>query len=217
MELTPKERIIHRLKGVPTDKIPISISFSIYGKKRETQMHRIIETKRLILKTLDKKDAPLVLDYLSRNREFLQKWEPGRSEGFYTEEFQGKELSREQSEMEAGQMLKLWIFRKGEDRIIGSLTFGSIVRGAFLSCFLGYRLDKDELNCGYITEALRTGIDLMFGEYGLHRIEANIMPRNKRSLRVVQKLGFHDEGCAKKYLSINGVWEDHIHMVLLNE
>jgi [ribosomal protein S5]-alanine N-acetyltransferase len=57
----------------------------------------------------------------------------------------------------------------------------------------------------------------MFQELGLHRIEANIMPKNKRSLRVVEKLGFYNEGLAYKYLKINGKWEDHIHMVLLND
>lgn len=36
------------------------------------------------------------------------------------------------------------------------------------------------------------------------------------SLRVVEKLGFYNEGLAYKYLKINGKWEDHIHMVLLN-
>ncbi|MBW5446222.1 ribosomal-protein-S5-alanine acetyltransferase [Cohnella sp. CFH 77786] len=48
-------------------------------------------------------------------------------------------------------------------------------------------------------------------------IEANIMPRYRASLRVVEKLGFQNEGLAKKYLKINGIWEDHIHMVLINE
>ena len=43
------------------------------------------------------------------------------------------------------------------------------------------------------------------------------MPRNVRSMRIVKKLGFYDEGLANKYLRINGKWEDHIHMVLLNE
>ena len=43
------------------------------------------------------------------------------------------------------------------------------------------------------------------------------MPRNKASLRVVDKLGFYNEGMAYKYLKINDKWEDHIHMVLLNE
>jgi ribosomal-protein-alanine N-acetyltransferase len=180
-------------------------------------MYRIIETERLLLKTLGGQDAPLVLEYFLGNRDFLEEWEPKRGEDFYTEARLRKELEYEQAEMEAGRMMKFWIFKKGEERIIGSVNFGSIVRGAFLSCFLGYRLDKDEKDNGFMTEAIRAGIGLMFGEYGLHRIEANIMPRNKRSLRVVEKLGFYNEGYAKKYLNINGVWEDHIHMVLINE
>ncbi|WP_309122996.1 hypothetical protein [Paenibacillus sp.] len=43
------------------------------------------------------------------------------------------------------------------------------------------------------------------------------MPRNAASLREVERLGLYREGMAKKYLKINGVWEDHIHMVLRNE
>ncbi len=70
---------------------------------------------------------------------------------------------------------------------------------------------------GYITEAIKEGIKIIFDEYGLHRIEANIMPRNLASLRVTEKLGFLNEGISKKYIKINGKWEDHIHMVLLND
>jgi ribosomal-protein-alanine N-acetyltransferase len=92
-----------------------------------------------------------------------------------------------------------------------------MVWGVFLSCYLGYKLDKDEINQGYMTEAIKKGIDIVFSEYGLHRIEANIIPRNKRSLKVTEKLGFYNEGTAYKYLKINGIWEDHIHMVLLND
>ncbi len=36
-------------------------------------------------------------------------------------------------------------------------------------------------------------------------------------MRLVQKLGFQQEGLARKYLKINGKWQDHIHMALLNE
>jgi len=119
--------------------------------------------------------------------------------------------------MELGRCVKLWIFKRQDSRVIGSVGFNNIVRGSFLSCFLGYRLDQDELNLGYVTEAIQKGINIVFDEYGLHRIEANIMPKNKRSLRVVEKLGFQHEGLARQYLKINGVWEDHIHMVLLND
>ena len=55
-----------------------------------------------------------------------------------------------------------------------------------------------------------------FAEAGLHRVEANVMPRNKPSLRVLEKNGFVNEGLSKYYLNINGVWEDHVHMVRIN-
>ena len=39
---------------------------------------------------------------------------------------------------------------------------------------------------------------------------------NGASLAVAKKLGFQNEGISRSYLRINGIWEDHIHMVLLN-
>ena len=59
-------------------------------------------------------------------------------------------------------------------------------------------------------------MDYAFGPLALHRVEANIMPRNQASLRVAEKCGFQPEGLARRYLCINGVWEDHLHMVRLN-
>ena len=128
--------------------------------------------------------------------------------------FNEKDLSAKKKAEKQGT----WIFKKNdENRIIGSIGFSNMVWGVFLSCYLGYKLDKDEINQGYMTEAIKKGIDIVFSEYGLHRIEANIIPRNKRSLKVTEKLGFYNEGTAYKYLKINGIWEDHIHMVLLND
>ncbi len=179
---------------------------------------RAFETGRLILRSLRPVDAGLVLDYYLRNSAFLEEWEPVRSADFYTPAYHAAQLAADCGQMLEGHMLRLWIFKKGDgERTIGTICFSNIVRGAFLSCFLGYKLDGGEINRGYMTEALEKGIEIMFGEYGLHRIEANILPRNARSLRVVEKLGFRDEGVGRKYLRINGAWEDHIHMVLLNE
>ncbi len=181
-------------------------------------MEKIYETDRLVLKTLDGTSAKLVLDYYIRNQEFLDEWEAAKEDSFYTEEYIAAMLDLDVINTEMGSSLRFWIFKKGnEDRVIGSVAFNNIVLGAFWSCFLGYKLDRDEINQGYITEAIQKGIEIMFGEYNLHRIEANIMPKNARSLRVVQKLGFYNEGLAYKYLKIDGKWEDHIHMVLLND
>lgn len=181
-------------------------------------MQKIYETEKLFLKILDKSYAELVVDYYLRNKSFLEEWEPVRSEDFYTKQYHEEQLDKELTNIKNNNSFRLWIFKKQDDcRIIGSVAFNNIVRGAFLSSYLGCKLDKDELNKGYITEAIQKGIEIMFNEYGLHRIEANIMPKNKRSLRVVEKLGFYNEGIAYKYLKINGKWEDHIHMVLLKD
>lgn len=181
-------------------------------------MQKVYETERLILKISDNSYAELVIDYYLRNKSFLEEWEAVKREEFYTNKYQEEQLGEELSNIENKRSFRLWVFKKDDDnRIIGSVGFNNIVRGAFLSCHLGYKLDKEEVNKGYITEAIQKGIEIMFNEFGLHRIEANIMPKNKRSLRVVEKLGFYNEGLAYKYLKINGKWEDHIHMVLLND
>ncbi|WP_261852204.1 GNAT family N-acetyltransferase [Clostridium folliculivorans] len=181
-------------------------------------MQKFYETKRLILKVLDEANAGQVLDYYMRNRDFLEEWEATKDEEFYTKETHEIQLNNDLENMLKENMLRLWIFKKDDEgTAIGTLSFTNIVRGAFWSCFLGYKLDGAEINKGYMTEALKKGIEIMFNEFKLHRIEANIMPKNKRSLRVVDKLGFYNEGIAYKYLKINGRWEDHIHMVLLND
>lgn len=181
-------------------------------------MAAVYETQRLVLRVLDSSHAEMAADYLTRNRAFMEEWESTKADSYYTKEYQETSLEKEAAEADAGRSFRLWIFKKGEeDRIIGTVGFSNIIKGAFWSCHLGYKLDKDEINNGYITEAIQKGIEIVFGEFGLHRIEANIMPRNKPFLRVAEKLGFYNEGLAKKYLKINGVWEDHIHMVLLNE
>lgn len=173
------------------------------------------ETERLILRTSDISLTDMVLDYYVRNQEFLKEWEPIRSGGFYSKVYQENELMADSCNKNA---LRLWISKKeNPEKIIGCIGFTGIIKGAFQSCYLGYKLDEKEINKGYMTEALQQGIQIIWKDFGLHRIEANIMPRNKRSIKVTEKLGFSNEGLSPRYLNINGVWEDHIHMVLLND
>lgn len=55
-----------------------------------------------------------------------------------------------------------------------------------------------------------------FDHLQLHRIEAGVMPHNKASIRVLEKAGFHKEGVAKKNVKINGKWEDHQVLAIIN-
>lgn len=181
-------------------------------------MMDIYETKRLVLKRLDETYAEQVLSYYEKNREFLRIWEEYRPDEFFTLDYQKKRLQRDEKDFAAGTKIRLWIFKKGDEQnIIGCMSFSLIVRGIYQSCTLRYKLDKNELNKGYTTEALQKAIHIAFHEFGLHRIEAPIMPRNEASIQVVTKLGFQYEGVSRKMLMINGVWEDHMRWVLLND
>jgi ribosomal-protein-alanine N-acetyltransferase len=182
--------------------------------------HLELPTARLILKVVGHEFARQSLDYYARNRAFLADWNPLPAPDFYTLPYHRERLRAELDLIVEGRMVRFWLFKREDvafDTAIGNIAFDNIVRGAFQSCHLGYQIDQRQVNQGFITEALRRAIDYAFDDMKLHRIEANIMPRNLRSRRVVEKLGFVEEGVAKQYLKINGVWEDHIHCVLLND
>ena len=177
-----------------------------------------LTTEDLILKPADLRFAPALLAYYQRNRAFLQPFEPKRDAAFYTLERQEALLKKNIVEAMRKTGFRLYIFPKSDPQaIIGSIGLSHIVWGSFLSCFLGYRLDEQLQGKGYMTQAVKAVVDYAFQTMRLHRIEANVMPRNIASRRVLEKCGFREEGLAKKYLKIGGVWEDHIHMVLLND
>lgn len=181
-------------------------------------MKRQLETARLLLCSADRTDAPAVLDFVKRNAVYLEQWEIKRTPFYYTEEMQAQLLERDEKEFAEGRLFRVWLVPKSDkERIIGSVALSNIVRGAFQSCHLGYKMDAGQRNKGFMTEAIRAVVRHAFADMRLHRIEANIMPRNEASLHVVRKLGFQEEGLARRYLNINGKWEDHLHMVLLNE
>lgn len=175
-------------------------------------------TERLLVKELKSDDAEMFCDFLIRNKEFFRASGPIYDSNYENIEYYRKMLERSAIESMDGRHYKFGVFKK-EDRskVIGSIALSNIAMGNFRSCFLGYRLDEKENSKGYATEAIKSVIHFAFNELKLHRIEANIMPDNSASIRVVQKLGFTYEGDSKKYLQINGIWEDHSHYVLLNE
>ncbi|TWH75775.1 ribosomal-protein-alanine N-acetyltransferase [Modestobacter roseus] len=59
--------------------------------------------------------------------------------------------------------------------------------------------------------------DHAFGPVGLHRLQADIRPENRPSRRLVERLGFRQEGLLRGYLDIDGAWRDHLAYALLAE
>jgi len=190
-----------------------------FRKIKENEMFKQTryDSERLYLRILKPRQGQEVLEYYKRNQSFLAEWEPGQPRDFYTLSYHKRKLNNEYNMFKDNSLVRFWIFRKEDNKLIGNLCYSNIVMGNFKSCFLGYKLDKDEINKGYMTEAIKRTVEIMFEDFGLHRIEANVIPRNARSLKVMEKLKFEQEGFSKRYLEINGRWEDHIHFAVYND
>ncbi|MBB3259756.1 ribosomal-protein-alanine N-acetyltransferase [Paraburkholderia bannensis] len=121
-----------------------------------------------------------------------------------------------EKQIAAGLAIHLLFFDKEEGQLIGDCNFTNIVRGPFQACHLGFSIAHDHEGRGLMRECLATAIQYMFAELGLHRVMANYRPENKRSAQLLNKLGFEQEGIARAYLKINGVWADHVLTSLIN-
>jgi [ribosomal protein S5]-alanine N-acetyltransferase len=104
-----------------------------------------------------------------------------------------------------------------EGRLAGQVTLDNIVRGALRSGYLGYWIDRSVAGRGMASLAVALVCDHAFGAVGLHRVEADIRPENLPSRRLVERLGFRQEGLLRRYLDIDGDWRDHISYALLAE
>ena len=62
---------------------------------------------------------------------------------------------------------------------------------------------------GVATAAVGQALQIAFGELGLHRVQAEILPHNHASRRVLEHHGFQRYGLAPQYLRIAGRWQDH--------
>lgn len=158
------------------------------------------------MRRLEVADAKALLDVQLRDRKFLDPWEPIRPDSFFTLEYQDHRLAKQR---EARDAVDLGIFLAPDDELVGRVQLSGISAAPFLNAQLGYFVAERYNGRGYGTEAVRQAVAAAFGELGLHRVQAAVMPRNVASIRVLEKAAFREEGFALRYLQIAGIWEDH--------
>lgn len=108
----------------------------------------------------------------------------------------------------SGESMPFIICYRGQ--LVGHIGLGNIVRRAFSSAYCGYWIDSRVAGRGIMPTALALLTDHALHAGRLHRIEVNIRPENKASRRVVEKLGFREEGYHPHYMYIDGAWRDHV-------
>ncbi|MEJ8548521.1 GNAT family N-acetyltransferase [Brevibacillus borstelensis] len=162
-------------------------------------------------------DAEALLDLELRNQDFFQAYTALRDPDFYTLAGQLDRIVNNNERMALDQYYSFGIFLLETGELIGTVFLSEVVRGPLQSCWIGYYLDQGHNGKGYTTEAVRLAVSYAFDELKLHRIEAGVMPHNLRSMRVLEKAGFHKEGIAKENVKINGKWEDHQILAIVNK
>ncbi|MBO1267267.1 GNAT family N-acetyltransferase [Arthrobacter cavernae] len=180
-----------------------------------------LEHGDLALRPIRYRDRREWTEVRSRNSEWLAPWEasnpaPGGHLPNYRQMVASlNEQARHASALPFVITERTPGFRK--PKIVGQLTVSSIVWGSAMMATLGYWVDKERAGRGIAPTAVALATDHCFRTLGLHRMEINIRPENAPSLRVVEKLGFRDEGYRERFLHINGEWADHRTFALTSE
>ncbi|MDP9421066.1 MAG: GNAT family N-acetyltransferase [Actinomycetota bacterium] len=154
-----------------------------------------------------------------RSHAWLTPWEPRRPPGSpdvirSRSAFAARCKARDR-ERQLGAGYGFGIFVGG--RLCGEINLNGIQRGPFQNAYVGYWIDAAHAGNGYVPEALVVLARFAFDDLNLHRLQVAIVPRNRPSRRVVEKLGLRCEGTAERYLEINGVWEDHLRFAITAE
>jgi [ribosomal protein S5]-alanine N-acetyltransferase len=172
--------------------------------------------KNIYLRPFTEEDANKLLELQQENRHFFEKFSYERSEDYYTLTSQQERIKILQKEWQADETYTFGIFTKENDQLVGTINLFQVLRGSLQNAFIGYFLDQQHNGRGLTTEAAKLLVDYAFNELNLHRIEAGVMPHNIGSIRVLEKAGFHKEGIAIKNVKINGKWEDHQVLAIIN-
>ena len=177
-----------------------------------TKLSVRVETPRLVMRAPLVTDVPELRLLMRKNVEHLRPVSPlsrpGEDSTSLTE--LSNVVARQRREWRQDRGYSFVIAMKHPDRpIVGRLALNNVVRGVFQNAYLGYWIDSSHQGRGLMTEAVRGILGFAFTTLKLHRVQIAIMPRNVKSLHVVERLGIRREGTALGYLAIAGAWEDH--------
>jgi len=172
--------------------------------------------QRIYVRFPEEADAAELAEMNKRNRTFFEQFSPSTPEAFYTEEHQLQLVIKSKTDRMEDRRYSFVICHKDDDRIIGSITLSFVARGPLQSCMIGYSLDQANNGKGYMTDAVKLVVKYAFEELKFHRIVGEVSPNNPGSIRVLEKAGFHKEGIARSNLLVNGKWEDHQVLAIIN-
>jgi ribosomal-protein-alanine N-acetyltransferase len=151
------------------------------------------------------------------SRHHLTIWEPQWARDELSRSAFRRRLRQYQRELREDQGYAFLIFRSADATLLGGLSISNVRRGVAQAASIGYWIGVPHIRRGHMSDAVKACLPFAFNTLGLHRLEAACLPHNVPSQRVLEKAGFKREGMARRYLKINGVWQDHDLFALLQD
>lgn len=158
-------------------------------------------SNEVYLEPISKKRKSEFLRLAKLSRQFHKKWVTAPATDLQFQKYLGRIKN------EAYQCF--FVCRGIDQKLVGVINVSQIIRGFFQSAFLGYYVFEPFARNKYMGEGLSLVLNEAFMKLDLHRLEANIQPKNIRSKKLVKRLGFRLEGFSPKYLQVDGKWCDH--------
>ena len=190
---------------------------ALFGLARSADPQPLVRGDGLYLRPAIAADYAAWARLREQSRAFLAPWEPTWLSDDLTRAAFRRRLRRQAEDIAADESFAFLIFDSTSDELLGGLTLGGIRRGVAQAATLGYWMGAPHAGKGRMTRAVAAVVRFGFDSLRLHRIEAACIPSNAPSIRVLDKCGFTREGLARRYLCINGVWQDHLLFGLLHE
>lgn len=153
-----------------------------------------IETSRLILKEIVKKNDKEIFDIFS-DKEVMKYYD---IEPLDTIEAARKLIQMFDRRFMNKKGIRWGIFLKSNNQLIGTCGYQSVNKQS-LRAEIGYELLKKYWKKGLMKEALQAIIEFGFNEMSFNRIQALVEPENRNSIYLLHRIGFKEEGVLKEY------------------
>ena len=182
----------------------------LFKSLSEAMRGKPLRAGRVYLRPPSRRDVRKWLTLRTTSRSFLEPWEPTWAKDALTRKAFFRRLRTYAIHTNADTAYIFLILRGADGALLGSISINDVRRGVAQSCSIGYWIGESYSHQGYMTEALSALLPFIFDRLKLHRIEAACLPSNKASRALLSKIGFLEEGYVRRYLKIDGQWQDHI-------
>ena len=174
------------------------------------KISKYLEGKRVYLRSPEYRDWEKWSDTRRENMSHLKPWEPTWPSNDLERNSFLRRIKVYEKLINNDEAYPFLIFDMETEELIGELNINNVQRGVLQSCSIGYWISKDKIGLGFMSESINLIKNFIFNELNLHRIEAACLESNVSSLNVLKNNNFYFEGIARKYLKINGKWQDHL-------